>query len=185
MCDEGNGFMDIFKALLIWKAGMWIACAVQIRVGVRNNRWGRPHAASSNIHTEHAHTVTPRMRQLCHQTLTLARGRAVWVVGEERRRGAEVEEKGNWWKMGLFHSSLEMLSLACSVCCFPHGFQMLPWAALTQLGCDFYHQAVQHWMLNYWGMVCNMSVVLYTCIAVRAEMCAWVARGCFIPCWTR
>lgn len=46
--------------------------------------------------------------------------------------GTEEEEGENWWKIGLFHSSLEMLSLACSVCCFPHGFQMLPWAALTQ-----------------------------------------------------
>lgn len=49
-----------------------------------------------NMHTDtYTHTLTPQMRQLSHQTLSLARGIAVWVVGEELRRGAEEEERGN------------------------------------------------------------------------------------------
>lgn len=82
-----------------------------------------------------------------------------------------------------------MLSLACSVCCFPHGFQMLPWTALTQSGCDSCRQAVQHWMHNYcsqcWGMVCNLSVVLYTCFAVRTKMCGWPGDVSFPAGWGR
>lgn len=52
-------------------------------------------------------------------------------VGGERGTEERCRKRGNWWKVGLFHSSLEMLSLACSVCWFPHGFQMLSWSALT------------------------------------------------------
>lgn len=51
-----------------------------------------------NIHADthtYTRTLPPQMRHLCHQTLSLARGITVWVVGEERRRGAEEEERGN------------------------------------------------------------------------------------------
>lgn len=91
VCDEGNGFMDIYTELLIWKAGMWSMCAVQCRerrVGVRNYRLGGPHAPAQHSHRHihtYAHTLTPQMRQLCHQTLSLARGNS--GVGGERRMG--------------------------------------------------------------------------------------------------
>lgn len=41
LCDEGNGFMGIYRELFIWKAGMWSMCAVQSwgrRAGLRNYR---------------------------------------------------------------------------------------------------------------------------------------------------
>ena len=60
VCDEGNGFMDIYTELLIWKAGMWSTCAVQCRerrVGVRNCRLGGPHAPAQHIRADtYTHT---------------------------------------------------------------------------------------------------------------------------------
>lgn len=86
--------MDIYKELLIRKAEMWSTCAVE--------GWERSEAPARTCTLTHTriHTLTPQIRQLSHQTLSLARGISVWVVGEEWRsrngggREGELMENG-------------------------------------------------------------------------------------------
>lgn len=109
------------------------------------------------------------MRQLCHQTLISWGGSQCgwWVknAGEERQ-----SKRGwNWCKMGLFHSSLEMLSQACSCLLTPS------WLPDVIVNCG---DTIRLWL---WSMrrceatqACNISVLLYTCAAVIAKIYVWV-----------
>lgn len=56
--------------------------------------------AHTRMHTD-THTLTLQIRQLGHQTLSLARGIAVWVVGEEQGSRSRGGREGELMENGV------------------------------------------------------------------------------------
>lgn len=125
---------------------MWCKVGKQTREDFQI-RWSTP-----NIQADPQH-----LRHTCHQVLSLSPGGS--GVGGEGGTEERCRKRGNWWKVGLFHSSLEMLSRACSVCWFPHGFQMLSRSALTESDYESFHRAAQQSTatgpLGVWSVICQ------------------------------
>lgn len=163
-----KGLYGYFQGIINLEHGMWSACAVQSlgEMGdVRNYRWGGPCAPAQTF------KLTPQMRQLCHQTL-ISRGDSSVGGGRgtegKNGKGREGGIDGKWgcftahWRCSP-RPAVSAVSLMASRC-----YRELQW----------HHQVVTPVIRLYSGEystgVCNMSVLLYTCTAVIAEMYVWV-----------
>lgn len=158
------------------------------RVGYR---WG---IADEVVHTcththahWHTHTLTLQIRQLGHQTLSLARGIAVWVVGEEQGSRSRGGREGELMENGVVSQLIgdALAGLQCLL--FPS------WLPDATMHCT---DTIRPWLLPLGSTAAlsaqllqppfgyGLSFVSGAPIPALWLLVKCVGGQCFIHCWT-